>query len=130
MTNATGTENASTIPFFEIPCHPQESFQMALERFVNNVNEYRRAYYYQSFPNIAANREIASVMEGGKKYIRIILQSAHREGRSVYCFIDAETGDVLKADGWKRPARGPRGSIYSSDWKGYGCSHNGPHYAR
>lgn len=31
---------------------------------------------------------------------------------SVYCFIDPATGDVLKADGWRTPAKTPRGNLF------------------
>lgn len=45
----------------------------------------------------------------GQKVVRIVM-SAHADGtaRSVHCFIDRQTGDVLKAEGWKRPAPGAR----------------------
>ena len=41
----------------------------------------------------------------GKKYIRIV------RGDSVHCFVNKETGDVLKAAGWKAPAKGSRGNF-------------------
>ncbi len=53
----------------------------------------------------------------GRKYIRIVHeyvmpgQQASGRGRSVHCFIDAETGDLLKAAGWKAPAKGARGNL-------------------
>jgi len=46
--------------------------------------------------------------EVGRKYIRIV-QNGH--GRHVHCFIDAETGDVLKAATWKAPAKDARGNL-------------------
>lgn len=55
----------------------------------------------------------------GKKYTRITLARRHSENgkvtvyddfRSVHCFIDTD-GNILKANGWKSPAKGIRGHI-------------------
>ena len=54
----------------------------------------------------------------GKRYIRIV-----REG-SAFAFIDASNGDVLKADGWKRPAKHARGNVLAADG---GLTHIGPY---
>lgn len=35
------------------------------------------------------------------------------EGRSVHCFVDSQTGDVLKARSWKGPAKGARGNVFA-----------------
>lgn len=35
--------------------------------------------------------------------------------RSVYCFIDLSNGDILKAAGWKAPAKGARGNIFNDN---------------
>ncbi len=116
---------AETIAFFETSCHPQESFQMALERFVNNVNEFRRAHFAKWFS--VTTPAMVKVMEGGKVYIRVVSEEVG--SRSVYCFIEVATGDILKADSWKRPAKGRRGSVFSSDWASYGCTEYGAAYA-
>lgn len=39
--------------------------------------------------------------DGGRKYIRIVQDCG---GRHVHCFVDAQTGSVYKAAGWKAPA--------------------------
>ena len=57
----------------------------------------------------------------GRKYARIVVTDTHKNGDplsgdrggSVYCFIDKTNGNVLKADGWKGPAKGPRSNIYN-----------------
>jgi hypothetical protein len=64
----------------------------------------------------------------GKKYVRVFVDQGGITGKSAFCFVDKATGDVLKADGWKRPARGPRGSIYTP--AKYGIDQYGAHYAR
>lgn len=35
--------------------------------------------------------------------------------RSVYAFIERETGAILKAEGWSRPAKGVRGNIFNDN---------------
>jgi hypothetical protein len=45
----------------------------------------------------------------GKKYTRIVVRTWG--SGSAFCFIDNATGDILKSDGWKRPAKGVRGNI-------------------
>lgn len=37
-----------------------------------------------------------------------------KENGSVHCFVDRETGDVLKAESWTRPAKGARGNIFDA----------------
>jgi hypothetical protein len=51
-----------------------------------------------------------SIGEGGKRYLRIVLD--HGDGRRVFAFIDTTNGDVLKPDGWKRPAEKARGNLF------------------
>lgn len=73
-----------------------------------------------------------SVDLGGKKYHRIV---EHRDGRhdtrSVYCFVDANSGAILKADSWKRPAKGVRGYIDEPNGSiGHGITEYGATYWR
>lgn len=51
--------------------------------------------------------------EAGRKNTRIV-REAHGQ-RSVYCFIENETGNILKAAGWKAPAKGVRGNLLTVD---------------
>jgi len=59
--------------------------------------------------------------EVGPKNIRIVRGekwecNPEPTNGSVHCFIDAATGNILKADGWKRPAKGVRGNIFKDDF--------------
>lgn len=50
------------------------------------------------------------------KYARIFERNKSSGQRGVWCFINLETGDVLKADGWKKPALNfARGNIFEAD---------------
>jgi len=48
----------------------------------------------------------------GRKYYKIIRNYCNQD--SVFCFVDKTTGDILKANSWKSPARGIRGNIITS----------------
>jgi hypothetical protein len=51
-------------------------------------------------------------IERGRRYVKII--SVSHGQRSAWAFVDSTNGDVLKADGWSRPAKGARGCIYDN----------------
>jgi len=51
-----------------------------------------------------------SVDPDGRKYVRVV-SSGHGQ-RSVFAFVERSTGNVLKAEGWKKPAKHARGSVY------------------
>lgn len=67
--------------------------------------------------------------EYGKKYVRIVA-TRHSDQRSVFCFIDQTNGDVLKAAGWKVPAKGKRGSILAEDCGRSAINEYGANYCR
>jgi hypothetical protein len=52
-------------------------------------------------------------VDAGNKYLRIVRTSAG--SRSVCCFVEKSTGDILKAAGWKAPAKGARASIFKPE---------------
>lgn len=108
-----------------------ETFAAALERFIRTVSEYRKARLIRDFGQDGFDRTHStqwqlSVDAGGRKYIRICAPSG--PGRSAFCFVEVATGNVLKADGWKKPARGARGNIYAADFGGYGVTEFGAQY--
>jgi len=51
--------------------------------------------------------DIDYTIESGKKYHKVIMITSGRS-RSVHCFIDKNTGSVLKSASWKAPAKGER----------------------
>jgi len=67
-------------------------------------------------------------IEPGTKYARIVVTSPGPQ-RSAYGFIDLTTGDLLKADGWKKPAKHARGNIYGENPLA-GCDQYGMQYLR
>lgn len=44
----------------------------------------------------------------GKRYVKVVRDEPRTGGASVEAFVDPETGNVFKPDGWTRPAKGVR----------------------
>lgn len=79
-------------------------------------------HYAASYPNLVS--DLFEVDTGGVKFARIVRTYRHRNAdgvvtvtdqRSAHCFVDLTNGDILKADGWKKPAKGKRGSIFNDN---------------
>lgn len=51
-------------------------------------------------------------LDEGIHYDKVVRCTA--SGRSVYCFISRTDGVIFKPAGWKRPAKGPRGTIFDA----------------
>ena len=79
----------------------------ALEGFVTALNSKFNVVGY-----------VFEVERPGVKYTRIVQslcwQDGSTSGRSVFCFVDAE-GNILKAAGWKAPAKGVRSTLATVD---------------
>ena len=56
-------------------------------------------------------------LDPGTKYIRIVSDDGRPYSRSVFGFVDKTNGNVLKAAGWKAPAKHARGNIADVDYK-------------
>jgi len=71
--------------------------------------------------------DIDYTVETGKKYHKVIFVDGGGQ-RSVHCFIDKNTGSVLKSASWKAPAKGERYNLLiikerewlfeNADWSG------------
>ena len=87
-----------------------QDFQTALTKFVevaqSVVTEHCTANGYP-IPTLSVSE--------GKKFVKIIRTDANNGQRSVHAFVNKENGAVLKAAGWKVPAKGDRGNIYDPD---------------
>jgi hypothetical protein len=47
----------------------------------------------------------------GVKNVRIVMKARGDRGGSVHAFVELATGNLLKAAGWKAPAKGVRGNV-------------------
>jgi hypothetical protein len=93
-------------------------FSLALDRFVEGVEKLHKG----------AEVEAVITTMRGPRYTRVVAERWSQ--KSVYCFIDNETGDVLKAANWKAPAKHARGNIFDDSNGLAGCSWTGPAYLK
>ena len=70
----------------------------------------------------------------GRRYDKIVSEEIHegpewksRHSERVWAFVDKTNGDILKPDGWKKPAKHARGNIYEEDRMLF-VNHSGPAY--
>ena len=94
-----------------------EAFRAALQAFV------AEHYVRSGMETLAPMIELMV----GAKYARIVRVSPGE--RSSYGFIDLANGDLLKADGWKKPAKGVRGNMFAANPLA-GCTAYGMEYRR
>lgn len=88
----------------------KEQFDAAVKRYVAELQKVVHAFW-------KSNPSAHTVgMDNGPKYIR--LWQGDDKGKSALGFIDKTTGFLLKADGWKKPAKGPRGDVFKDSPKG------------
>lgn len=79
-----------------------ETFAFALEEKFNKENAVKGARFTYTFE-----------VEAGKKFDRIVqfqtwerdTVNNHKPQRSVHAFVERATGDLIKAAGWKAPAK-------------------------
>ena len=83
-------------------------FATALDAFIRTTQQMLHDEYTRQYSRVFAPTLIA---ERGSKNVRIVAE--RRPGdRYVFCFVRIADGAVLKAAGWKAPAKHARGSIY------------------
>lgn len=57
---------------------------------------------------------VVMLSKPGKKFVRVYTDRGGLSGKSSYCFIELATGNILKAAGWKAPAKGVRGNVMTA----------------
>ena len=104
-----------------------KDFDTALSDFMTYITEAKEAERVERFSNLDPTLYSA---KAGQKNVKIIVQDHNGTDQSVFCFIRKADGAVLKAAGWKAPAKGARGTIYTDNPKEYGVSTYGANYIR
>ena len=87
----------------------QQDFETKLETFVVGAQKVIDNWHTQN--NYSLPTPKLSVQRG-KRYVKIVRTDTQS---SVHCFVDTTDGSVLKAAGWKAPAKGARGNIFNDD---------------
>ena len=100
------------------------SFDGAMGKFKAHAQKQIDDYYAANFPNSKTKPTLH--YSDGEKYIRVTKVEPGQKTGSAHSFIDKATGDVLKPDGFKRPAKGARGNIFSGD---FGVNEHGANYS-
>jgi len=90
-----------------------QEFATAFVAFLAGAQKRMTDYYRKNYPTRPSVPvlEIDTAIPG--KYIRLV--KVDGLSRSAFGFVSTLNGDVLKADGWKRPAKGVRGNIFDSN---------------
>lgn len=84
-----------------------DGFQPAFDTFLEGASKLYLDWARPTYPNATMTYEV------GPRYIRVVKVDSQR---SVYCFVDRTTGNILKAGSWKAPAKnGVRASIFDPD---------------
>lgn len=89
----------------------EERFELAFDAFMANAQKALEADYARWCAGKHLS-QITLVAERGSRYIRIVAEQPG--SRSAWAFVDQTNGDVLKADGWKKPAKGARGNVFDA----------------
>lgn len=94
--------------------------------FVNKVQTEVAKHYKEKFTMLTVpDMEV----EEGSKFYKVVTNN-HSQ-RSVYCFVNKQTGDIYKAATWRAPAKHVRGSIFDANFSyGKGVSLYGGSYLR
>ena len=69
---------------------------------------------YGSGEGCAAN-ETKFIIQEGKRYFKVVRQYVNGSSRSVYAFIDKQTGNIFKPASWEAPAKHARGNVHNID---------------
>lgn len=89
-----------------------------LDEFLPHAQAAVAASYDQFSPQPRNSDGPFLSIEKGRRYARIVANDSHQNGtsRSVWGFVDMTNGDLLKAAGWKAPAKNfARGNILNAD---------------
>ena len=104
-----------------------DEFKSCLEVFVEGCERIYNEYMQAHFPN---NPRDTFETTAGPKYVRVVRRDPRHGGRSVHCFVEIATGDVLKAATWRAPAKHARGNIWDDHYGLARMKWTGPEYLR
>lgn len=98
------------------------------------INEFVRAAEQKIYKEHIHNGDIGPVdtlvVDWGRKFAKIVKINGLNTGRSVYCFIEINSGDIYKAASWAAPAKHVRGNINTEDHGMSAVTSYGANYIR
>ncbi len=97
------------------------NFEAAVNRFLEVVGANMKSHYLSRYKNLSwsdtpmdeKSQASPPAVVGGRKYLKVATVAGGTNGykqQSVYCFIERETGRILKAEGWNKPSLLDRGA--------------------
>ena len=103
--------------------------QAAIIEFVSRMQDEANADLNSTYKSDHYDPSKTFSVSFGRKYAKIISRDANGSGGGVWGFIDIESGDILKAAGWSKPAKHARGNIETASY-GRNYVWTGPNYLR
>lgn len=86
-------------------------FAAAAKRFQRGAQEIINRYFAAQYPSLTPST--LTIDPQGQRYLRIVSTNDGGRGqRSVFAFLDATNGDVLKPASWRAPAKHARGNLF------------------
>ena len=105
--------------------------EAASDEFTRHANEFLKRlhklsddYYAKHYKNLGPSK---FSFAKGSKFWKVVEtnDSGHKR---VHSFLDTRNGDVLRAAGWKAPAKHARGNIFTNDYGMSGVNTSGANY--
>jgi hypothetical protein len=116
------------------PPRDRKSVEYAIERFLRAIEQPGSAAWEGSRVLLALR---FSVAPGGRRYAKVMVRERHdydhrdpdeKLRERIYAFVDLTNGDLLKPEGWRKPALHPRGNLFDPDGGMAGVNWYGPKY--
>ena len=88
----------------------RHDFDIALMKFLDAIQE--------GFNTVPVSESRIDIKSQGAKNIRLVQHRTAQSligGDSVYCFVEKETGNILKAASYKAADKGARGNIFDPE---------------
>ncbi len=93
------------------------NFDDALENFRAVAEQVQRDHFTRNDYKYAT--PVVETSNPGRRFVRLIQSELWPNEKAVrqsaLAFVEITTGDIFKPEGWKRPAKHPRGNIYINE---------------
>ncbi len=90
------------------------NFEAALATFLQRAQAIVTTRYQREFPGSTVPQ---LSLEPGRRYVRVV-RAKNDHDRGAYCFVDRQSGAILKAESWKKPHPRPLGTIFADTTEG------------
>lgn len=112
-----------TTPKSKTAAKDDNEIDAAIKAFVTEISDRTAIYDERHYDSLWASaiaaghdRYTCYGVKWGRKYAKIVTGTTTSHAmRSVFCFVNRENGDILKAASWKAPAKHARGNVLRDD---------------